>query len=183
MRKIYMMGICVGLLSINVHAQTLENMESMIQSLTSGNTANISNIVGNVAETLMETVVLVPPQTSAIEGQLVVETVIPEINRTGAEVLIGDDREGRYAPRLKINFSEYPLRTPTDTHGKRGIVAESLALRLQNRLRIPQVGLVIQERTALLSGTAETERQRDLIELMLLFEPGIDAVKNDITIK
>jgi hypothetical protein len=135
----------------------------------------------------METSASAGPQTSAIEGLLVVDHAEPEVNRTVIEVI--DTRTGRNQPRLKINFAEFPLRSLTEVsrpnNGRTtqaGSSAEIVALRIQNRLRVSPFHLAIEDRTAILSGAVATERDRKLIETMLRFEPGISTVKNEMTV-
>ena len=199
MRKITTL-ICVGVISLAgfivqvqpVQAQSLTDMNDMIRQLATGGTGSVGNIIDNIAGQLMDTGPT-GPQVSAIEGPLVVETVIPEVNQTVADVLIGDQRTGRYPPRLKIDFAEFPLvaLTPTNgagngapngRNGRNGASTDVIVQRIQNRFRPSQINLVVEDRVAIVSGTVETEHQRRQVELKLRFEPGIDAVENKITV-
>ena len=189
MRAIYII-ICagaVGFASVNAQSQTFDNMESVIQSIAAGNTASVGDIIDDVTRTLFGTAEPAGPQISAIEGPLVIETVVPDVNQTTAAILIGDDRTGRYPPRLRIDFAEFPLRSldadKKHTNGRTAIPMEAVAQRIQRRLRLPKVEIVVQDRTAVVSGIAETEHQRSLVESMLRFEPGIDNVKNEMIVK
>jgi hypothetical protein len=122
-------------------------------------------------------------QTSAIEGPLVADVVVSEVNRTTVEVI--DTQTGRYSPRLKINFAEFPLRSLDDVnkHGvQTGTPVEMVVQRIQGRLRGPEFQLAVEDRTAIVSGTVSTERERKLIESMLRFEPGISVVRNEIAV-
>ena len=196
MRHFYLLAIA-GLISFTgFTAQAQSEMEtgtfieSVMQSLTSGNASSeisIDNVVQGVTSQLMGTVTPMEQQTAVIEGPLVVETVVPAVNQTVVETI--DARTGRYPPRLKINFAEFPLRSLTDMNrpkngrnGQSGTPTEMIAQRIQNRLRVPEFQLTIEDRTALVSGTVTTERERELIATMLRFEPGIGAVKNEITV-
>ena len=191
MRKIYTL-ICIGIISstgFTVQAQSSLDMESVIQSMAAGNTTSVTRVVESIAGSLRE-VTQTGPQTSAIEGRLVVDTVVPEVNRTAADVLIGDSRTGRYPPKLKINFAEFPLKTLTTSNdatngqgGRNGASTTMVVQRIQSRLRMPEVNIEIEGRTAIVSGTVETELQRSRVETMLRFEPGIDVVKNEITVE
>jgi plasmid stability protein len=86
---------------------------------------------------------------------------------------------------LTINFTEFPLRSLAAAHGRSveaKTQAEIVVQRIQTRLREPKIDLVVKDRTAILSGTVATDRQRDLAESMLRFEPGIDVVQNEIIV-
>ena len=165
------------------------SIEAVIQSLTTvGETpgVSVSDVVQNVAGQLMDTSAPVEQQVSAIDGPLVVDTVIPEVNLTVVETI--DTRTGRYPPRLKIDFGEFPLRSLTGTVPNNGrnvqtsTPIEMIAQRIKNRLRVPEFHITIEDRTAIISGITETEHQRKLIESMLRFEPGISKIQNNITI-
>ena len=121
------------------------------------------------------------------ESLLVIETPATDVEQSVAETV--DSKTNRYLPRLRIDFSEFPLRTLAETNrsgrGTNGEVksrVESIVQRIQVRLRAPDLGLVVKDRVATISGTVATERQRNLAETMLRFEPGIDAVQNEIAI-
>jgi hypothetical protein len=136
-------------------------------------------------EDAMTTPVPVGQPTSSIdEGtQLVVETEGPEVNLEVAEAI--DTKTGRYPPRLKIDFSEFPLRSLDSTSKRTGepkTQKDIIAQRIQRRLRVPKIDLVVKNRIAVISGTVSTERQRNLAESMLHFEPGIDVVQNEIAV-
>ncbi len=116
---------------------------------------------------------------SAIEGKLVVEEVIPEINKKVVEAI--DSKTNRYPPRLEVDFTSFPLsRTEVSTNSK---ATARMTRQLQSRLQLDNgVQIQFQGRTACLRGTVPTERQKELAEMMLRFEPGIDAVKNELTV-
>jgi len=194
MRSIYTL-IVIGFISFagfTAYAQPTDSgdtIESMLDSLTIGGSSSGMPIpdIGGVTRQGIGTPVLAEPQTPIIEAPLVVDVVVPEVNRTTAEVI--DSRTGRYPPRLKIDFTECPLRSFTNTnHTDIGRSAESgtptdiVVQRIQNRLRVPHILLVVRDRIAVVSGTVATDRQRNLAESMLRFEPGIDTVQNKITV-
>jgi len=127
------------------------------------------------------------PAGISIEGPLVVDFEVPEVNLTVVEII--DTRTGRYPPRLTINFAEFPLRSLTETsrlnNGRSVQTSTQAAIvvqRIQSRLRVPEFQLAVEGRTAIISGTVATERERGLIESMLRFEPGINSVQNEITV-
>ena len=111
-----------------------------------------------------------------IDVPLIVDVAVPDVNLGTAETI---DTKGRYAPRLRIDFAEFPLRSfaPAET-----AAVLAVASRIRHRLRLPNLELVIEDRTATVSGTVSAERQRTLVEIMLRFEPGIDAVQNRISV-
>ena len=164
--------------------------EKMVQSLTTGGSSSglsTSDMMKEVAGQLLDTSTPAGEQISIIEAPLVVDQEVPEVNKATAEVI--DTRTGRYPPRLIINFIEFPLRSLVHANGigfgrstEPVIPTDAVAQRIQDRLRVPQIHLVVKGRTAIVSGTVATERQRNLAESMLRFEPGIDTVENEITI-
>jgi hypothetical protein len=194
MHKIHTL-ICVGLAGFisfagyTVYAQppgsaATSSTESMMQQLMGGGSTgsaidNIMNSMGLTTTTDMPTITL--------EAPLTIDAPPPEVNKGTIDVI--DARTGLYPPRLKINFAEFPLRSfATEEHPvserKAGTKASAniVAKRIQDRLRVPQIDLIVKDRMATVTGTVTTERQRKLVESMLRFEPGIDTVKNEITI-
>jgi len=197
MRSVYTLAF-VGFISftgLTAHAQpggAGMSMDAMIQMLTGGGGA------GTAFDQIMAEVTGQPTDTSVpigptIEGPLAVETVVPEVNQAVVEII--DTRTGRYPPRLTINFDAFPLRSLAETtypnngrngrNGRNGQVAtqaEIVAQRIQSRLRVPEFQLTVEDRTAVISGTVATERERSLIESMLRFEPGISRIQNEIAV-
>jgi len=182
---------CIGFTGFTACAQMSggdDPVARMMESLMSGGTSagSTSDTAGRIMDEIMTgtTGTTELPASSIKEGQrLVIEEETPEVNQTVIEVI--DTRTGRYPPRLKVNFAEFPLRSLAAKHG-RSVEAKThadiVAQRIQSRLRAPNIELVVQDRTAIISGTVATERERSLAESMLRFEPGIDAVENKLTI-
>ena len=100
----------------------------------------------------------------------------PDANRTQATP--SRPRVQMYDPRLKVNF-DFP-RQPT------GKVNLELARRLESSLTLSGTGRieVSQEgATAILRGEVASERNRRLARLLLLLEPGISNVQNELVVK
>ena len=189
MRNVYTI-ICagfVGFTGFTAHAQlpsdSALSIDGMVRTLTG--TAGPDAASGTSTPT--------GPPAPTLEAPIVFEMENPEeVNSTIIEAV--DSKTKRYAPRLRVNFAEFPLRsltptTQTDNENKNGTLktrtgtpANVLAQRLQSRLRVPQIDLAVNDRTVIVSGTVTTERQRSLAESMLRFEPGIDRVQNEITV-
>lgn len=197
MRNAYML-ICTGVMGfagLTVYAQPPSPPQTdlgseMIQSLINRDSSNMSitDIMENVTSQLMPTEPAEQTeQTAETEVPLTVKAEISTANLPTAETL---DTKRRYQPRLRINFSEFPLRSFTPAkhadggHDPQPETAALLAVtvRIRDRLRLPQINLAVEDRTAIVSGTVATDRQRCLVESMLRFEPGIDAVQNNITV-
>jgi hypothetical protein len=184
MRIIYTL-ICISFIGFAVHAQPPRDVapftDSMMQSLTSGDNSSLDSIMNDA----LGSAVSAGQPLATIEGPLIIDVPAPEVTQPAVEAI--DTRTGRYLPRLRINFTEFPLRTfvpaerPTNGHSTKTAV-NVIAQRIQDRLRVPKIDLVVKDRTAIVSGTVTTERQRALVESMLRFEPGIDAVQNKITL-
>ena len=179
MRKLYTLIFvgCISFTGFTAHAQI------------PGTSGNIFDVDTPSLDEMMQEVGLTGPsglQTSAIgEGDTLVreEEEVPEENKIIAEAI--DSKTKRYPPRLKIDFSEFPLRSLAST-SKRGGETKTqkdiIVQRIRKSLRVPNIDLVMKDRTAILSGTVSTDRQRSLAAAMLRFEPGIDVVQNEIIV-
>jgi len=146
--------------------------------------APTDSAVDDMMRRMGDTSVPIGQQPSAIEeGLFTFDDPVPEASQPAVQAI--DTKTKRYPPRLKINFSEFPLRSLTSPSGRSAdskTQADTIAQRVQNRLQTPHIDLVVHDRVAIVSGTVATERQRDLAESMLRFEPGIDVVQNKITV-
>ena len=85
---------------------------------------------------------------------------------------------GMYNPRLRVafDFSRRPVAE----------VSSTLAARLENSSAIRRLGAIevsLVGETATLRGAVASERERNLARLLVLFEPGIYAVKNELTVR
>jgi len=200
MRSVYTLAFigCISFAGCTAYAQpggaSGGSLDSLIDSISATGALSegaIDRMVQNVRNEVLDTSTSAGPQTSAIQGTLVVNHAEPEINRTPIEII--DTRTGRTQPKLKINFAEFPLRSLTavnpPNNGRNGRTVQTatptelVVQRIQSRFRESSVHLAIEDRTATISGTAATERERKLIETMLGFEPGISTVKNEMTVK
>jgi len=195
MRNVYTLAF-VGFISFTGFAAYAQqggagvSFVEVMQSLTADGTSSgssIGDVMRSVTERFMDTGTPTDQPIPAIEGPLVVDVEVPDVNRTVVEVI--DTRTERYTPKLKINFAEFPLRSLTEANrpnNGRSVQTSTptniLVHRIQSRLRVPEFQLAVEERTAIISGTVATERERSLIESMLRFEPGISTVKNEITV-
>ncbi len=86
-------------------------------------------------------------------------------------------RTGMYDPRLRIDFSFTP-ESPR-------VVSVALTRRLRACRGIDQsspIVVSVEGETATLRGEVAAERDRKLARLMLLFEPGISQVRNELTV-
>ena len=181
MRSIYTLIIAgfIGCAGFTVYAQSPTDLDAMIRSLTTGGNSGTDDIMSGLTETLTPA----GPQVSIIDAPLTIDTDVPEVNQTFAPAYIGNSQTGRYPPRLKIDFTEFPLRSLAQANRLGLAQTEVLSKRIQSRLSVSQpIHVVVKDRTAIVSGTVATERQRDIAAAMLRFEPGIDTVQNKITV-
>jgi hypothetical protein len=188
MRKVHTLICiaCVGFVSFagsSVHAQP--SVDDMILSLAEGGSLSQGSSFTSFVQEItgaMDTSGPIQPPVSVIEAPLSIVAPVPDVNQTAIEIF--DTRTGRYPPRLKINFTEFPLKTLSQASrtDHAGIPTTVVTQRIQDRLRVQKIDLVVQDRTATVSGTVETEQQRRLVASMLRFEPGIDVVKNEIVV-
>ena len=100
----------------------------------------------------------------------------PDANRTQRQP--ARRRTEMYDPRLKVNFafSQRPSQQ----------IASDLIRRLESSLAIDQTGWIevsLEGEKATLRGEVASERDRALARLLVLFEPGISVVQNDLTVK
>ena len=85
---------------------------------------------------------------------------------------------GMYAPQMRVGFKFTP-RSPVAIHS-------ALARRLNASAAIrptSPIGVSLEGRTATLQGEVASERDRILAQQLALFEPGISAVRNELTVK
>lgn len=136
---------------------------------------------------------------SVIEGSLVVEEQIPEINKEIVEAI--DPKTKRYPPRLSLDFKEFPLRKIARTewtdypigfdsndHGRARRFeidhydARQVSARIRGRLGEQGLQIDFEGRKALLHGSVSSEHKRDLAELMVRLEPGIEEIENVLVV-
>jgi len=180
MRKINTLMIAgmISFAGFTTYAQSPTDLEALMQSMSAGGSgSSITDLVQGVMDTSTPAAPI-----AIIDAPLTFDVEVPAVNLSTAPAYIGGEQTGRYPPRLKINFAEFPLRSFVPTNRAKTERTEVVAQRVQSRLRASKINLVVNDRTAIISGTVATERQRDLAEAMLRFEPGIDTVQNEITI-
>ncbi|MBP88259.1 MAG: hypothetical protein CMJ64_16335 [Planctomycetaceae bacterium] len=96
----------------------------------------------------------------------------------GAQANAQSTAEPRIRFRITLGFSH-----PRPTGAK---VSAQFARRLSRIPQLPSarsVAVTMEERTAVLAGAVETERERRLIEKLAMMEPGVSAVRNELTVK
>ncbi|MCL2744856.1 MAG: BON domain-containing protein [Planctomycetaceae bacterium] len=143
-------------------------------------------------------------KSAIIEGPLVVEEIIPETNQEIVEAI--DPKTKRYPPRIQLNFKEFPLikientikNTANNTVQKNTVQkagepetfavtnlhrADLISNRIRLRTKQNGINIDFKDRTAILTGTVETQRQIELAEIMLRFEPGVDKIENKLTLR
>ena len=113
---------------------------------------------------------------SSIENarELVREAVDPAINRMRTPPQL---ESGMYAPRLRLGFT--PTRLPAQA--METSMMERLSVSPSIRSSTP-LEVSVAERTATLRGTVGSEHEKKLAGLMLLFEPGISEVRNELAV-
>jgi hypothetical protein len=177
--------------SVDDMVNSLNNEESSEKSID----ASIDAFKKSMTEQMQSATSNTPASVhSAIEGDLVVEEVVPEVNRKIVETV--DSGTKRYSPRLKLNFVEFPLRplsgrisNPVENGDSTDVfeqtnsaITTDIARRIQGRLQVPGIRFEFKDRMVKLTGTVKTIRQRELAEMMVRLEPGIDTVKNEIIV-
>lgn len=182
--------------------EVIPTVEDMVKSITSeqgGEEASAEAIMESVVESMNKRMQpkAITEQTvqSAISGTLVREEVAPEVNRESVEAI--DSKTQRYSPRLKLDFERFPLRRISgkfadavrtddevvELEQTNTSLTNDIVRRIQHRMKLETVRFEFKDRTARVIGTVETERKRELVEMMLRLEPGIDLVKNELTVE
>lgn len=111
---------------------------------------------------------------SAIEGQIVRSETNPALNRL---LNVPQVRAGMYAPRLKLGFEPLALSAPRAEQSAAAKLTLSTAIQSSGPIQVTMAG-----RTATLRGAVASEHDKRLAGLMLLFEPGISKVENELTV-
>jgi hypothetical protein len=186
-----------GLLDEEIFPSVDEMMK--LSSGEKGNDISLENSIESILESMTQkmksTINTEDSVKSAVEGKLIVEEVIPETNRTVVETV--DTKTKRYSPRLKLNFTEFPLRplsgkiVGTAENEKSAdlfeqtntVITHDITRRIQGHLRTQEIQFEFKNRTVRLSGTVKTSRQRELAEMMIRMEPGVDKVTNDLVVE
>lgn len=109
-----------------------------------------------------------PPAAASVR-----EAVLPEVNRQANE---GNSAQRPYPPQLVLDPD---LSGPTTTTVVSAVERHlsQLPIRWAQPLEVSLVG-----RTAVLRGAVASERDRELAEALVRFEPGISDVQNDLRI-
>jgi len=112
---------------------------------------------------------------SAVSG-LRVETG-PDADSTQPTTI--QERVGMYPPRLAVDFSFVRPTIPRLNSN----LQHQLIASLESRFRASRIEVSVEDRTATLRGEVASTRDRTLARLLALFEPGIDVVQNELTVK
>ena len=93
-------------------------------------------------------------------------------------------RRGIYRPRLQIAFSVQPAEQPESLPQDHQAPFETLSgsVRELSREHSFRITHDPRERSATLTGTVPTEHDRQIAELLVLFEPGVETVENDLRV-
>ena len=112
---------------------------------------------------------------SAVDDNLQVQTVAPDVNRVVEPVV--PPRLRLNAPRLELGFVARPQNVQQ--------TEVTVVRRLQSSLpTLDPDGFEVSvaDGVATLRGTVASERDRRMAELLLSFEPGIGQIQNDLTV-
>lgn len=86
-------------------------------------------------------------------------------------------RERPYAPRLVVAF-DYPLPSSEELQST---LAEYV-LRVPGMERLGPVEVSVEGQTAILRGVVASDHQRDVAEQLVLLEPGVRAIRNELVV-
>lgn len=99
----------------------------------------------------------------------------PEVNLTQPKIA---STTGMYRPRLRVDFSFAPRQASQISRALAGQLQRTPAIQPTSPIQVTVEGA-----TAVLRGSVASERQRVLAGNLMLFEPGISKVQNDLTVK
>jgi hypothetical protein len=112
----------------------------------------------------------VPPTTEGLRRRIdrteAVNTPLPPL-----------PRGNQYYPRLEITA----LTAPSPAGGPNPNALETL-VRSTQLSETSRIVVWMEDRTAILLGEVPSARDRDLVELVLSFEPGISAIQNELAV-
>ncbi len=111
---------------------------------------------------------------SATEGLRIETTNETRINRP----LPRQPAKGMYYPRLEIDLDE----TAADTQSQAASVANTKLQSRVERIAGSAVTLAVEDRVAILRGSVGSRKDAEMLAAILSFEPGIDAVRNELRI-
>ena len=114
------------------------------------------------------------PIQSATTGALVRTTTGPAINRTRVRA----PAPYMYEARLRVAFDVSPRSLPTH---KMKVVQRLMQVRAIDPASLIDVKL--EGSTATLIGTVGSGREKSLAGMLLMFEPGISTVKNELVVR
>lgn len=100
----------------------------------------------------------------------------PDANRGQARTT--PPRTGMYGPRLRVDFAFSPQSPAALSTVLAGQLRECPAIRRSGPIEVSVEG-----ETATLRGEVASERDRTLARLIVLFEPGISQVRNELTVR
>jgi len=107
-----------------------------------------------------------------------------DIIDTDTDANAGSLQEGRmYTPKLKVDFQKFPIPTyatmSAEVRQKRmGKLNDQVQKRFGETVQI-----VYSENVHYLRGTVSSERQKEVLELFIKMEPGIQEIQNEIAVK
>lgn len=170
------------------------SMDQMFGGIGKGNDFSLSDAIQDMMANAKADVVTENTEEtvkSSIDGALVVEEQIPEVNREAVEAI--DSKTKRYAPRLKIDYARFPLQDISRNTRKEADgmatgratlqISDKISTRLKSRLRIDDIRIEFQGRSARLVGAVPSQHHRELAETMLRLEPGVDHVVNELELE
>jgi hypothetical protein len=131
--------------------------------------SDVRDLAGFVGSQLATTTLAPPPPP----GQVDLESAASRINRP----LTRRTRNVLYSPRLTVGFDYTPAPNA------------DLAARLKEHLDLTptvsqagELSVSVEGSTAILTGTVSSAHDRELAELLVRFEPGVEDVRNEVVV-
>ena len=146
-------------------APTITRQERSATDFVGSDSREVSGFVGSTQASTATSV------TSAVEG--LPEETSPFVNRALAKPPFGI-----YPARLSIAF-DVPVNSPHGATPERSSrQVQSLAQKLGFRIQRNR-----DQRSAVITGTVATDHERQIAGLLVLFEPGVETVTNEVQVQ
>ena len=114
--------------------------------------------------------------------QSAVDTLRIPKDRTGNRPVPLQPASGMYYPRLEFDEG-FSLNSPEQVEANSGQELPMQAIQNRiTRLAGTDIGLEMVGRLAIVRGQVDSQRQADLLVSLLRFEPGVDEIRNELTI-
>ena len=146
--------------------------------------AGEENSGGRIGARLVAVMGDMRPRTESVVDVDSTLAVSTDIVGTDTDVNTDLFQEGRmYTPKLVVDYQKFPIPTYAAMSGEvRQTRLDRLNSQLQKRFG-ETVQIDYRENIHYLRGTVPSERQKEVLELFLKMEPGIQEIRNEVVVR